>query len=118
MQEGQPPEDEHNPWAHIMVMWGNLLYEASQMYAAGGREDWKESLDAAVDKFRAAGCPENDIQAALRNHTEAGQLDLPPAKASPSWFWTFGSCSRWFQLLSLSLEVLFVPRLKRKKAIE
>ena len=68
-----------------MVMWGNLLYEASQMYAAGGKEDWKESLDAAVDKFRAAGCPEHDIQAALRNHTEADQLDLPPAKASPNW---------------------------------
>lgn len=82
MQEGQPPEEEHNPWAHCMVMWGNLLYEASQMYAAGGSKDWKESLDAAVEKFRAAGCPEPDIQAALRNHTEADKLDLPPVKAS------------------------------------
>ncbi len=79
-QEGQPPEEEHNPWAHCMVMWGNLLYEASQMYAAGGNKDWKDTLDAAVEKFRAAGCPEPDIQAALRNHTEADQLDLPPVK--------------------------------------
>lgn len=79
-QEGQPPEEEHNPWAHCMVMWGNLLYEASQMYAAGGNKEWKDTLDAAVEKFRAAGCPEPDIQAALRNHTEADQLDLPPVK--------------------------------------
>ena len=79
-QEGQPPEEEHNPWAHCMVMWGNLLYEASQMYAAGGNKDWKDTLDAAVEKFRAAGCPEPDIQAALRNHTEAEHLDLPPVK--------------------------------------
>ena len=79
-QEGQPPEEEHNPWAHCMVMWGNLLYEASQMYAAGGNKEWKDTLDAAVEKFRAAGCPEADIQAALRNHTEADQLDLPPVK--------------------------------------
>ena len=82
-QEGQQPEEEHNPWAHCMVMWGNLLYEASQMYAAGGNKDWKDSLDAAVEKFRAAGCPEPDIQAALRNHTEADQLDLPPVKVCP-----------------------------------
>lgn len=84
VQEGQAPEEEHNPWAHCMVMWGNLLYEASQMYAAGGAQDWKDSLDAAVEKFRAAGCPEPDIQAALRNHTEAEKLDLPPVKASTS----------------------------------
>ena len=84
MQEGQAPEEEHNPWAHCMVMWGNLLYEASQMYAVGGAADWKDSLDAAVEKFRAAGCPEPDIQAALRNHTEAEKLDLPPVKASAS----------------------------------
>ena len=82
VQEGQAPEEEHNPWAHCMVMWGNLLYEASQMYAAGGAQDWKDSLDAAVEKFRAAGCPEPDIQAALRNHTEAEKLDLPPVKVS------------------------------------
>ena len=54
------------------------------MYAAGSAKDWKDSLDAAVEKFRAAGCPEPDIQAALRNHTEAEKLDLPPVKASTS----------------------------------
>ncbi len=80
VQEGQPVEDENNPWAHCMVMWGNLLYEASQMYAAAGRADWKATLDQAVDNFRAAGCPENDIRAALGNHTQVEHLDLPPIK--------------------------------------
>ena len=73
-------EDENNPWAHCMVMWGNLLYEASQMYAAAGRDDWKVTLDQAVENFRAAGCPENDIRAALGNHTQVEHLDLPPLK--------------------------------------
>lgn len=80
LQEGQPVEDENNPWAHCMVMWGNLLYEASQMYAAAGREDWKATLDQAVENFRAAGCPENDIRTALGNHTQVEHLDLPPLK--------------------------------------
>ncbi|BDA44746.1 probable protein CLMP1 [Coccomyxa sp. Obi] len=80
VQEGQPVEDENNPWAHCMVMWGNLLYEASQMYAAAGRDDWKATLDQAVENFRAAGCPENDIRAALGNHTQVEHLDLPPIK--------------------------------------
>ena len=75
-------EDENNPWAHCMVMWGNLLYEASQMYAAAGRADWKATLDQAVENFRAAGCPENDIRAALGNHTQVEHLDLPPIKVS------------------------------------
>ena len=35
VQEGQlATEEESNPWAHCQVMWGNLLYEASQIYAA------------------------------------------------------------------------------------
>ena len=77
-QEGQAAEEEANPWAHCQVMWGNLLYEASQIYAAAGREDWRATLDSAVEKFRAAGCPEADIRAALGNHTQAERLDLPP----------------------------------------
>ena len=84
-QEGQPAaEEESNPWAHCQVMWGNLLYEASQIYAGAGRPDWRETLDAAVERFRSAGCPEPDIRAALGNHTQAEQLDLPPVPVS-SW---------------------------------
>ena len=83
VQEGQlATEEESNPWAHCQVMWGNLLYEASQIYAAARRPDWRETLDLAVERFRSAGCPEPDIRAALCNHTQAEQLDLPPMLVS------------------------------------
>ncbi|KAK9834855.1 hypothetical protein WJX81_004062 [Elliptochloris bilobata] len=78
IQEGAPVEPEEvNHWANVTVMWGNLLYEASQMRAAVGRE-WRPALDEAVAKFRAAGCPEPDIRQALANHTQAAHIDLPP----------------------------------------
>lgn len=63
-------------------MWGNLLYEASQIFAAAGRPDWRDALDSAVEKFRAAGCPEPDIRAALGNHTQVAHLDLPPLEVT------------------------------------
>lgn len=82
VQEGQPPpQDENNMWAHCLVMWGNLLYEYSQILAAV-EADWKPVLDKAVSNFRGAGCPEDDITAALRAHTQAAHLDLPPADAA------------------------------------
>jgi hypothetical protein len=68
-------------WAHCMVMWGNLMYEYSQILAAV-KEDWRPTLDHAVANFRAAGCPEEDITSALRAHTQAASLDLPPAAPS------------------------------------
>lgn len=76
--DGSPPEEEAGPWANVVVMWGNALYEASQMRAAVGANDWRPLLDAAAQKFRDAGCPEADVVAALRAHVKAGELDLPP----------------------------------------
>ena len=76
-QETTAPEDESNIWAHCLVMWGNLLYEYSQMQAAVGLE-WKASLDSATDKFRTAGCPEADIRSALKSHTMKDEIDLGP----------------------------------------
>ena len=77
-QEGAPLESEEvNAWANVTVMWGNLLYEASQMRAAVGHA-WRGALDEAVAKFRAAGCPEADIRQALANHTQAAHIELPP----------------------------------------
>lgn len=64
-------------WAHCQVMWGNLLYELSQMKAAVG-EEWKPVLDEATTKFRTAGCPEADIRQALSGHTMKDQIDLGP----------------------------------------
>jgi len=78
--DGAPPEDEAGPWANVVVMWGNALYEASQMRAAVGAADWRPLLDAAAAKFRDAGCPEADVLAALRAHVKAGELGLPPVE--------------------------------------
>ena len=64
-------------WAHCQVMWGNLLYELSQMRAAVGQE-WRPLLDEATAKFRAAGCPEADIRQALSQHTMKEDIDLGP----------------------------------------
>ena len=60
-------------------MWGNALYEQSQMRAATGakEEEWRGPLDAATTKFRDAGCPEADVITALRAHVKAADLDLP-----------------------------------------
>ncbi|KAF6253087.1 hypothetical protein COO60DRAFT_1703978 [Scenedesmus sp. NREL 46B-D3] len=63
--------------AHAQVMYGNSLYEWSQVLAAVGQE-WKGLLDDAVACFKDAGCAEPDIRAALKNHTKADQLDLGP----------------------------------------
>ena len=81
VQPGQEPpspqEEEANVWAHCQVMWGNLLYELSQMRAAVG-EEWRPLLDEATGKFRAAGCPEGDIRQALSQHTMKEDIDLGP----------------------------------------
>uniref|UniRef100_A0A383WIS0 Uncharacterized protein n=1 Tax=Tetradesmus obliquus TaxID=3088 RepID=A0A383WIS0_TETOB len=63
--------------AHAQVMYGNSLYEWSQVLAAVGGE-WRGLLDEAVACFKDAGCAEPDIRTALKNHTQAEQLDLGP----------------------------------------
>jgi len=81
-QEGKeaqaaPVEEDNNVWAHCQVMWGNLVYELSQMKAAVG-EPWKPLLEEATGKFRMAGCPEADIRGALAGHTMKEEIDLGP----------------------------------------
>ena len=76
-QEVPAGEEDPNIWAHCQVMWGNLLYELSQMKAAVG-EEWHPLLDEATNKFRIAGCPESDIRGALSGHTMKDEIDLGP----------------------------------------
>jgi hypothetical protein len=57
--------------AHAQVMYGNSLYEWSQVLAAVGQE-WRGLLDDAVACFKEAGCAELDIRGALKNHTQVG----------------------------------------------
>eukprot|EP00878_Enallax_costatus_P023654 GHUV01025172.1.p1 GENE.GHUV01025172.1~~GHUV01025172.1.p1 ORF type:complete len:199 (-),score=51.20 GHUV01025172.1:586-1182(-) len=65
--EGVPPPITIS--AHAKILYGNQLYEWSQMLAAVGRE-WKPILDEAVKCFKEAGCSEADIRGALKNHTQ------------------------------------------------
>ena len=45
-------------------------------------QDWRPQLDSAVEKFRAAGCPEADIRGALIAHSMKDHLDLEPEPAT------------------------------------
>jgi hypothetical protein len=70
-KEGEAPaeEEEAQPSmkAQVQVMWGNTLFEQSQMRARLGKE-WRNLLDTAVAKFKGAGCAEADIEQALKVH--------------------------------------------------
>ena len=62
-QEGEPPVAQDEPislYQNMLLTWGNLLYEESQLAAATGC-DWRPILDAATARFREAGCNEPDI---------------------------------------------------------
>ena len=67
-----------SPPSHMQIMWGNALYEWSQVLAAINKTEWRSILDSATDKFRAAGAAEADIRAALKNHTKVADLNLGP----------------------------------------
>ncbi|KAK9795869.1 hypothetical protein WJX73_001707 [Symbiochloris irregularis] len=86
-EQAQPQEEDSNPWAHCMVVWGNLLYEQSQFRAAVDG-DWKAPLEQAYKNFKAAGCPDTDIRTAMQAHARSKEIDFmdlsPPAAASAS----------------------------------
>ena len=53
----------------LLVLWGNTLYEQSvTRFKRGDTKAWRADVDAAVTKFRAAQCPEEDVAKALANH--------------------------------------------------
>ena len=66
-KEGEAPADEPSMKAQVLVMWGNTLFEHSQMRARLSKE-WKSILDEAVVKFKEAGCAQADIDQALKVH--------------------------------------------------
>ena len=67
-KEGEEaPADEPSMKAQVLVMWGNTLFEHSQMRARLSKQ-WKNILDEAVVKFKEAGCAQADIDQALKVH--------------------------------------------------
>ena len=55
--------------AQIQVLWGNVLFERSQVRHHRDDKKWQVDTDAAVAKFNEAGCSKDDITKALMNHT-------------------------------------------------
>mmetsp|Transcript_4833 Transcript_4833/g.6532 ORF Transcript_4833/g.6532 Transcript_4833/m.6532 type:complete len:677 (+) Transcript_4833:115-2145(+) len=79
-EEASPPEDVLVR-SQVLVMWGNVLYEQSQVRAQQGKK-WESLLDEAVSKFREAKCSEDDIAGALTSHS--GKKKEEEAKKSKS----------------------------------
>lgn len=73
--------------SQVLVMWGNVLYEQSQVRAQGGKK-WAELLDQAVAKFREAKCSEDDISGALASHAgkkaEAAAAEAAKGPSNPT----------------------------------
>jgi len=67
--------------AQIQVLWGNVLFERSQVRHHRGDEKWQVDTDAAVAKFNEAGCSKDDITKALMNHASGVWKDEEAAKA-------------------------------------
>lgn len=76
-------EEEISFRAQALVMWGNVLYEQSQVRAAVSK-DWKPLVEEAVVKFNEAGCQQGDIRTALLNHLKKEEIDIPPEPEAPA----------------------------------
>ena len=65
--------------AQALVMWGNALYEMSQILA-GAKKEWKPTLELAVAKFVDAKCRREEVSAALEQHVGAGEIEKEKEK--------------------------------------
>lgn len=65
--EGEAAAEEPSMRAQVLVMWGNTLFEHSQMCARLSKA-WRPLLDDAIAKFKDAGCAQADIDQALKVH--------------------------------------------------
>lgn len=75
----QPFTDEtHLLPNQVKIIWGNALYDQSQIWAGVGLQGWKEMVEDAKARFLSATCKEKDVLEALRNHIKADELELPP----------------------------------------
>ena len=66
---GEEKANELRVKSQILVLWGNVLFERSQVKHHRDAKDWQADCDAAVAKFQDAGCVRTDIVRALMNHT-------------------------------------------------
>jgi hypothetical protein len=71
---GPDDDGEMSLRSQALIMWGNVLYEQSQICAGRG-EEWRGLLDRAVDKFHEAKCSDADVENALRTHSMGDHLN-------------------------------------------
>jgi len=75
--------DEVLVHSQVLVMWGNVLYEQSQVRAQQSLQ-WEGLLETAVAKFREAKCSEEDIAGALLSHAgNKAKAEKEAAKEAP-----------------------------------
>ena len=65
--QGETGTKEQSTFETVSDMWGMLLWEKSQIWAAVGRP-WKPLLDQAVDKLREGGAQEADVDLLIASH--------------------------------------------------
>ena len=81
--EGAAPAEEGlSLKSQILVLWGNVLFERSQVKHHRDAKDWQADCDAAVAKFQDAGCVRADIVRALMNHTSGKWKEEKDAEAA------------------------------------
>jgi hypothetical protein len=81
-EETRAPEEGLSLKSQILVLWGNVLFERSQVKHHRQVEDWAADCDAAVAKFQEAGCVRADIVRALVNHTSGKWKEEKDAEAA------------------------------------
>ena len=81
-----PPftDETHLMDNQVQIIWGNALYDQSQIWAGVGLDGWQAMVEDAKKRFIAATCKEADVIDALRSHIKADELDLPPAPEPPA----------------------------------
>jgi hypothetical protein len=73
-----PRSDEtHLIQNQVQIIWGNALYDQSQIWAGVGLDGWKAMVEDARSRFLRAACKDSDVLDALRNHICGDELDLP-----------------------------------------
>ena len=81
-KEGAAPTDSQS--SNVQILLGNVLFEQSQVAHARGDAEpaWRKLVDSAVERFKAAGCPETDITRALEGHPSGAWKPTDDAAAA------------------------------------
>ncbi|KAL5996889.1 hypothetical protein ACLOJK_007812 [Asimina triloba] len=58
--------------SHILLFWGNMLFECSQVEFKIRLAGWEKNLDTVVKRFKLVGAFEADIAVVLKNHASNG----------------------------------------------